>query len=154
MAASVGRTKRNSRGEEKRRPGRLSLDDYSNCVAEVLRRTPFELNECGVLAQLPGVQQLAKQQTKGMVPVGTAIRTLLDRVVGDVEELALVSGDRASARLATFLRLWYRERQTVVRTAAVLGLSRSYVAHEVQRRAVSLVARRFLELAWQPTISA
>jgi len=142
------------RSAPKGRPGRPSVDDYSKRVAEVLRRTPFELEECTPLAQLPGVQRLAKQQVKGMMPIGIAIRTLLDRAASDVEELALTSGDRASQRVAAFLRLWYRERQTVVRVAAALGLSRTYVAHEVQKRAVALVARRFLELAWQPDVSA
>jgi len=154
MMASIGRNRRNSRGEEKGRPGRLSLDEYTKRVTQVLRCTPFELNDCAVLAQLPGVQRLAQQQVKGMVPTGTAIRTLLDRAVSDVEELALASGDLPSQRVATFLKLWYRDRQTVVRVAEVFGLSRSHVAHEVQKRAVSLVARRFLELAWRSDVSA
>ncbi len=142
------------RGEVKRHVGRLSFDEYAERVSKVLRHTPFELDDCAVLAQLPGVQRLAKQHAHGMVPVGTAIRSLLDRAVGDVEELASASGDRTSQRVATFLRLWYRERGTVVQVAKVLGLSRSHVAHEVQKRAVALVARRFLELAWRPVVSA
>jgi DNA-binding transcriptional regulator LsrR (DeoR family) len=146
--------KSSGRNGPKGRPGRPSLDDYSKRVTEVLRRTPFELEECAVLAQLPGVQRLAKLRVEGMVPIGTAIHTLIERAVSDVEELAVASGDRTSKRVATFLQLWFRERQTVVQVAGALGLSRTHVAREVQRRAVALVARRFLELAWRPEVPA
>jgi hypothetical protein len=83
------------------------------------------------------VQRLAKQQASEMVPSGTAIRTLLDRAVGDVERLARASGDRPLEWVAIFLQLWYRERQTVVRAAEALGLSRTHVAREVQRQALT-----------------
>ncbi len=61
MTAKIGRNRRNSRGEDKGRPGRLSLEEYTKRVTQVLRCTPFELNDCTALAQLPGVQVLAKQ---------------------------------------------------------------------------------------------
>jgi hypothetical protein len=120
----------------------------------MLRCTSLELEDCVALAQLPGVQRLAKQQASEMLPFGSAIRALFDRAVGDVERFARASGDRSLERIAIFLQLWYRERQTVVRVAETLGLSRTHVAREVQKRAVALVARRFLELAWRPDISA
>jgi len=41
----------------------------------------------------------------------------------------------------------------VVTVAEALGLSRSYVARTIQRRALDLVTRRFLELAWRVEIS-
>jgi hypothetical protein len=80
----------------------------------MLRRTPVELEDCAVLAQLPGVQQLAKQEASEMLPLGTAIRALFDQAVGDVERFARVNADRSLERVAIFLQLWYRERQTVV----------------------------------------
>jgi hypothetical protein len=89
----------------KGRSGRLSQDNHAARVCRVLRCTPIELEECCVLAQLPGVQRLAKQQASELVPNGTAIRTLLDRAVGDVEWLAWASGDRPLERVATLLQL-------------------------------------------------
>jgi hypothetical protein len=92
-----------SRSEVRGRRGRPRNDDYAVRVCEVLRRTAFELEDCTELAQLPGVQRLAKQQAREMAPVGAAIRTLLDQAVSDVERLAQASDDRASQRIATFL---------------------------------------------------
>jgi len=83
--------------EVKGRPGRLSQEDYAERGCRVLRRMPIELEECTVLAQLPGVQRLAKQQASEMSPVGTAIRALLDRAIGDVERLARAGADRAES---------------------------------------------------------
>ena len=82
------------------------------------------------------------------------MRTLLDRAVGEVELLALNQRDPAAQRIAAFLHVWYKERETVVIAAQVLELSRSYVAHTVQPRALELVAKRFLELAWRVEASA
>jgi hypothetical protein len=71
-----------------------------------------------------------------------------------VELLALNQRDPASQRLAAFLHIWYKEHETVVTAAEVLDLSRSYVAHSVKPRALELVAKRFLELAWRVEASA
>jgi hypothetical protein len=38
--------------------------------------------------------------------------------------------------------------------AEALGLSRSYVAHTVQPRALELVAKHFLDLAWRVEATA
>ncbi len=155
MRDNIGGAKRATRTSEvKGRPGRLSQEDYAERVCHMLRCTSIELEDCAVLAQLPGVQRLAKQQASEILPNGSAIRALFDRAVGDVERYARASDDRSLERIAIFLQLWYRERQTVVRVAGTLGLSRTHVAREVQKRAVALVARRFLELAWRPDISA
>jgi hypothetical protein len=86
---------------------------------------------------------LAKTYIRSVFPTGSAIRTLLDRAVGEVELLTLNSCDTASQRIAWFLYLWYKEGRTVTMAAEVLDLSRSYVAQAVQPRALELVAKHF-----------
>jgi hypothetical protein len=134
--------------------GRPSYDDYAKRVCQVLRWTPFQLETCTALAQLPGVRQRVRQKPTAMLPLGTALRSLLDEAVHDVEEVAAASEDRTSQRVTAFLRIWYRERGTVVQVAETLGLSRTHVAHQIQRPALALVVRRFLDLAWQAQVSA
>jgi hypothetical protein len=136
------------------RRGRLSHDDYAKAVAAVLRADLFQLEECTLLGQLPGVRALAGRVKRSVFPTGAAIRALLDRAVGEVELLALNQRDTASQRIAAFLHLWYKQGETVVMAAEVLELSRSYVAHTIQPRALELVAKRFLELAWRVEASA
>jgi hypothetical protein len=142
-------TRRITSEARKGRRGRLSHDDYAKAVGAVLRADLSELEDCTLLGQLPGVRALAQRLRRGVFPTGLAIRTLLDRAVGEVELLALDQRDPALQRIGAFLHIWYKERETVVTAAAVLELSRSYVAHTVQPRALELVAKRFLELAWR-----
>ena len=54
-----------------------------------------------------------------MLPLGSALRSLLDEAVHDVEEVAAASEDRTSLRLTAFLRIWYRERGAVVQVTVV-----------------------------------
>jgi len=146
--------RRTTSDARKGRRGRRSHDDYAKAVGTVLRTDLFELEDCALLGQLPGVRTLAQRLQRGVFPTGLAIRTLLDRAVGEVELLALNQRDPASQRLAAFLHIWYKEHETVVTAAEVLDLSRSYVAHSVKPRALELVAKRFLELAWRVEASA
>ena len=44
----------------KSRQGRPSYDDYAKRVYQVLRWTPFQLETCTALAQLPGVRRRAR----------------------------------------------------------------------------------------------
>jgi hypothetical protein len=141
-------------GAKTGRRGRLSHDDYAKAVASVLRADLFQLEECALLGNLPGVRALAGRVKRSVFPTGAAIRALLDRAVGEVELLALNQRDTASQRIAAFLHLWYKQGETVVTAAEVLELSRSYVAHTIQPRALELVAKRFLELAWRVEASA
>jgi hypothetical protein len=89
-----------------------------------------------------------------MLPLGSALRSLLDEAVRDVEEVAALGEDTTSQRLGIFIRIWYRERGTVVQVAEALGLTRTHVAHQIQRPALTLVVRRFLDLAWRAQLSA
>lgn len=132
----------------------MSHEDYAKVVTTVIRRDLFELEACTTLGQLPGVRALAHQLKRGIFPTGMAIRHLLDRAVNEVLMLALDQPDLASQRIASFLHLWYKQGETVVTIAAALGLSRSYVTHTIQRRALDLVARRFLEHAWRVEATA
>jgi hypothetical protein len=134
-------------GQGAGRRGRLSQDDYVDRIGDVLRKEIFELEECGSLTQLPGVQALARRNHDALFPAGMALRLLFDRAVADVRHYAKAGGSLLSLRIAEFLRIWYEEGDTVVRVATELKLSRSYVVHDVQPTARALVAKRFLELA-------
>src|SRR5262249_19258823 len=105
----------------------------------------FVLEDCAMLGQLPRVRVIAQLLKRGVLTSGMAIRTLLDRAVNAVEMLALNEEDVVSQRIASFLHLWYEEGETVVTVAEALGLSHSFVAHTIQRRALYLVTRHFLE---------
>lgn len=144
---------RTGESKGKGRRGRLSHDDYARMVAGILRRAPLELEECDTLGQLPAVRRLSRRLEQAIFPTGTAIRLLLDRAAHEVETISQRQRDTLSQRVAVFLHIWYREQRTVVAVAEALGLSRSYVAHHIQPRALDLVARRFLELAWRAEAS-
>jgi hypothetical protein len=115
---------------------------------------PLQLEECAALASLPGVQARIRERSRAFLPTASALRSLLDEAVNDVERMVATSEDATSQRIATFLRIWYRERGTVTQVAQALSLSRSHVAHAVQKRALELVTRRFLDVAWQVPQSA
>lgn len=134
--------------------GRPSHDDYVKTVSKVIRWNAFQLEDCATLAQLPGVQTLARQLQRSVFPSGVAIRTLIDRSVSEIEAIALRQRDVTSLRLLAFLEIWYREGGTVTEVATALQLSRSHVAHTIQTHALELVARRFLEHAWRIEVSA
>jgi hypothetical protein len=123
-------------------------------VSELLRREAFQLDDCAVLAQLPGVQAISRRLKGSVFPAGTAIRTLLDRAALEVETHSRMQRDLTSRRIAVFLDIWFRERGTAVEVADALQVSRSHVAHTIQKQATMLVARRFLELAWRVEVSA
>jgi hypothetical protein len=97
---------------------------------------------------------MARHYQQAILPTGAAIRQLLDEAVTDVQALCLVGETLLAMRISEFLRIWRREGDTVVRVAMELKLSRSCVVHTVQRRALDLVAKRFLDLAWRAGASA
>jgi hypothetical protein len=133
--------------------GRPSYDDYARCVAAALRYDIFELDNCTPLAQMPGVKAAMVHYRNEILPVGATLRALLDGVITDIERLAKASKDPTMARIALFLQIWYREHGTVVRVAKALNLSRSTVVHTIQPRAIDLVVKRFLEIAWRIELS-
>jgi predicted RNase H-like HicB family nuclease len=118
--------------------GRPSHEDYEHLVSSVLRREAFQLEDCSVLAQLPGVQQLARSLKGSVFPTGTAIRFFLDQAAHEVEQHAWRQRDIASQRIAAFLHIWYGEQGTTVAVAEALGVSRSHISHTVQRQALAL----------------
>jgi hypothetical protein len=93
------------------------------------------------------VRALVKQYRSEILPMGKALRYLLDRAAGDVIALGEVMNGTQTGRVATFLQLWYREQRTVADIARQMNLERTHVAKTVQRPARELVARRFLDLA-------
>jgi hypothetical protein len=136
------------------RRGRPSQGDYTKLVSDLLRREAFQLDECATLAQLPGIQAIARQLKGSIFPAGTAIRTLLDRAALEVETHSRMQRDLTSRRIAVFLNIWFRQRGTAVEVADALEVSRSHVAHTIQKQATELVSRRFLELAWRVEATA
>jgi hypothetical protein len=151
---SVRRPKSASNGGMRKKTGRPSHEDYIRRVWTALRLEPLQLEECAALAQLPGVQARIRERPRAFLPTATALRVMLDEAVEEVESMMASSEDARSQRITTFLRIWYRERGTVTQVAQALSLSRSHVAHAVQRRALELVTWRFLDAAWQIPQSA
>lgn len=143
-----------SKKSEQKKTGRPSYEDYVRRVWIALRLEPLQLEECTALAQLPGVRARIGERPLAFLPTATALRAMLDEAVGEVEAMVVSNEDATSQRIGTFLRIWYRERGTVTQAAQALSLSRSHVAHAVQRRALELVTRRFLDAAWQVPQSA
>jgi hypothetical protein len=109
-----------------------------------------QLDECTALVQLPGVQELSRRHQHRVLPLGSAIRALLDQAVADVQALAQTGRDPMLQRIAIFLQIWYGEHGTVAQVAEALQLSPSRVWHAVKPRAIELVTRRFLNLASGP----
>src|SRR5258708_19537041 len=107
----------------KGRRGRLSHDDYAKAVGAVLRADLFELEDCALLGQLPGVRTLAQRLRRGVFPTGLAIRSLLDRAVGEVELLALNQRDPTSHRTPPFLPISYKDPTTAVTPPNYLHLT-------------------------------
>lgn len=131
------------------RRGRPSRSDYIRLVASLVRCDMWELNDCETFANYPGVRTLVSRHQRACLPMGVALKLLIDRAVTDVIETLSLGPVGRSARVATFLQLWYNEGQTVVAVAKVLDLHRTHVVASVQRPALELVATRFLELAEQ-----
>jgi len=129
------------------RRGRPSQGDYTQSVCDALRYDLVQLDGCAALTQLPGVQALSRRHAHRLLPVGAALRALLDQAVADVMALAEAGRDPSLDRIAIFLRIWYGERGTITAVASALELSRSRVSRVVKPLAVELVTRRFLELA-------
>jgi len=148
VATNIGATKSTKKNCVIRgRRGRPSQGDYAQSVCDALRYDLVQLDECAALTQLPGVQALSRRHAQRLLPVGSALRALLDHAVADVTALAQAGRDPSLDRIAIFLRIWYTERGTITDVAGVLELSRSRVSRAVKPLAVELVTRRFLELA-------
>ncbi len=107
-----------------------------------------------MLAQMPGVRVMLRRYANEILPLGATLRAMFDQVVADIERLAKLSNDPYMGRIALFLQIWYREHGTVVAVAKALHVSRSTVVHAIQPRAMDLIVKRFLEMAWRTDLSA
>lgn len=145
--ASVSESQRTSSATGRR--GRPSRNDYVRLVVPLIRADVWALNDCTTFMSYPAVQALMKQHQREILPIGVALKCLIDRAVGDVIALGEVVSGTQMDRVATFLRLWYREERTVAAIARQLELERTHVVKTIQRPALELVARRFLALAEQ-----
>lgn len=129
------------------RRGRPSRNDYVRQVVALIRADVWALNEHTIFTSYPAVRALMTQHHREILPLGVALKCLLDRAVADVIALGDVVSGTQMARITTFLQLWYREERTVAAIARHLQMERTHIAKTVQRPALELVARRFLALA-------
>src|SRR5262245_62010483 len=102
------------------RRGRPSRNDYVRQVVPLIRADVWALNECTTFSTYPAVRALTKQYRREILPVGMALKCLLDRAVGDVIALGEVVNGTHMDRVTIFLRLWYREERTVAAVARQL----------------------------------
>jgi hypothetical protein len=131
------------------RRGRPSRDDYVRLVASMVRADLWKLNDCLTFATYPGVRSLVARHQREILPMGVALKLLIERAVTDVLALSQIVTTHEVSRIATFLQMWYVEGKPVTAVAKALQLERTHVAKTVQRPALELVARRFLALAEQ-----
>jgi hypothetical protein len=131
------------------RRGRPSRDDYARLVASLVRADVWTLNDCTAFAGYPAVRALVAQHQREILPMGVALKLLIDRAVADVLALTSIVKSNEVGRIATFLQLWYVDEKPVTEVARALRLERTHVAKTVQRPALNLVAQRFLALAEQ-----
>jgi hypothetical protein len=136
---------RNSQPQRKR--GRPRKDDYISLIVPLIRADVTTLEECTAFVSYPGVRTLVQHHQRRILPLGIALKALIDHAVADVMTLATAINSQTYRRMATFLALWYTEEKTVTQVARALGLERTHVAKTVQRPTLELVARRFLFLA-------
>jgi hypothetical protein len=146
--ASATRRQRGQKGRTGHR-GRPSRDDYRQQVASIVRADVWDLDKFSVFGSYPGVRTLMARYEHEYLPLGVALKLLLDRAVTDVIQATGMACSGNSARVATFLRRWYLEDKTVVAIAAEFGLHRTHVVAAIQRPSLALVADRFLALAEQ-----
>jgi hypothetical protein len=142
-------TSKGKRGDTRTRRGRPRRDEYVRLVASLVRADVRKLDECAAFATYPGVRALVRCHQHRVLPMGVALKLLMDRSVADVPGLAGVVKAHAFTRMATFLQLWYVEEKSVTEVSRLLELERTHVAKTVQRPALELVAQRFLYLAEQ-----
>jgi hypothetical protein len=108
---SVSRSRQASHSSIRR--GRPSRDDYVRQLVPLIRADVWKLDECSAFSAYPAVRALTKQYRREILPMGKALKCLLDRAVGDVIALGEVISGTQTGRVATFLQLWYREERTV-----------------------------------------
>jgi len=130
------------------KPGPPSFDELLDRVDHALRHLDdrIELNR-NPLTRLARIETLARSRYVSSVhPRAVALRDLLDATVQAV--LSELDGERGLREVREFLAL-YRAGATVTRASRTLGLSREHCSRTVKKKALVLVAEKFVQIAMQ-----
>lgn len=127
--------------------GRPRQQDRLEQAIQLFRLDRLALEDSGAFADARGVQALLLHLRREMLPLGTALDLLIAGAAADVQ--AEFDRDRRdqSQQLIRFLHGYFIEHKTVTAIAqGDLKLSRCHVSRTIAKRALSLVAQRFLAL--------
>ncbi len=130
------------------KPGPPSFEELLARVDHALRHLDdrIELNR-NPLTRLARVEVLARSRYASSVhPRAVALRDLLDATVQAV--LSELDGERGLREVREFLAL-YRAGATVTKASSTLGMSREHCSRTVKKKALILVAEKFVQLAMQ-----
>lgn len=127
--------------------GRPRQQDRLDQAVRLFLLDRLSLDESDAFAEARGVQALLVHLRRELLPLGTALDLLVAGAVADVR--ADFDSDRRdqSQQLMRFLHGYFIEHKTVTEIAQRdLQRSRCHVSRTVAKRALSLVAQRFLAL--------
>lgn len=130
------------------KPGPPSFEELLARVDHALRHLDdrIELNR-NPLTRLARVDALARSRYASSIhPRAVALRDLLDTTVQAV--LSELDGERGLREVREFLAL-YQSGATVSRASRALGRSREHCSRKVKKKALVLVAEKFVQLAMQ-----
>lgn len=130
------------------KPGPPSFEDLLARVDHALRHLDdrIELNR-NPLTRLARVEDLARSRYASSIhPRAVALRCLLDATVQAV--LSELDGERGLREVREFLAL-YKSGATVTGAGRALGRSREHCSRKVKKKALVLVAEKFVQLAMQ-----
>lgn len=130
------------------KPGPPSFEELLVRVDHGLRHLDdrIELNR-NSLTRLARVEALARSHHASSIhPRAVALRDVLEATVNAV--LSELQGERGLRAVREFLSL-YRSGATVTKASKTLGMSREHCSRTVKKKALTLVAQKFMQLAMQ-----
>lgn len=130
------------------KPGPPSFEELLARIDHALRHLDdrIELNR-NPLTRLARVEALARARHASSVhPRALALRDVLDSTVEAV--LSDLDGERGLREVREFLAL-YRSGATVTKASRTLGRSREHCSRTLKKKALVLVAEKFVQLAMQ-----
>ncbi len=128
------------------KPGPASFDEVVARVGHALRNIGdrIELNR-NPLTRLASIERLAQARySRRLHPQAVALREIVERALGDV--VRELEGEARMEQIRTFLVL-YGSGATVAAASRKLGISREHCSRTIRKRALALVAGRFVRLA-------
>jgi hypothetical protein len=130
------------------KPGPPSIEELLARVDHALRHLDdrIELNR-NPLTRLARVEALARSHYASSVhPRAVALRNVLEAAVQAV--LSDLQGEQGVRAVREFLFL-YRSGATVTAASKTLGISREHCSRTVKKKALTVVAEKFVQLAMQ-----